>query len=275
MSSVAGENAGFAGPAEGKSVRLGKLTSCCLICGATGVVCGSIFVWQSSATLLPWGWFAAGYYAASVTSGIAALVVRHRRDRLLLAELQEHLAALNPAITPPISLATAARLLVDAVEKRAADAADKTREVKLQLRLSDAARQRAETLVFSAEQQVSQVRNSFASKISHDLRTPLASIKAYVEMLIDGEARDQKTRDEFYEIIQNEANRLGWLIDDLLGGSSGDNANTIVATDKDSTQKKVLAKITAADIHDPDKPPPSRFDESYSAGLNCPNADAG
>ncbi|MCC6579210.1 MAG: PAS domain-containing sensor histidine kinase, partial [Phycisphaeraceae bacterium] len=54
------------------------------------------------------------------------------------------------------------------------------------------------------------------SNVSHELRTPLASIKAYVEMLIDGEAADDKTRVEFYEVIQNESNRLGRLIDNIL-----------------------------------------------------------
>ena len=52
--------------------------------------------------------------------------------------------------------------------------------------------------------------------VSHELRTPLASIKAYVEMLIDGEAVDEKTTREFYDVIQNEANRLGRLIDNIL-----------------------------------------------------------
>jgi two-component system phosphate regulon sensor histidine kinase PhoR len=59
-------------------------------------------------------------------------------------------------------------------------------------------------------------KNAFVSRVSHELRTPLAGIKAYVELLIDGEARDDKTRNEFYEVIQNEANRLGQLIDDIL-----------------------------------------------------------
>src|SRR5690606_38107958 len=49
--------------------------------------------------------------------------------------------------------------------------------------------------------------------------TPLASIKAYVEMLIDGEAEDDKATQQFYEVIQNEANRLGRLIDNILNVS--------------------------------------------------------
>ena len=66
------------------------------------------------------------------------------------------------------------------------------------------------------EKEVSEMKNDFVSMVSHELRTPLASIRAYVEMLIDGEADDQKTQREFYEVIQNEANRLGRLIDNIL-----------------------------------------------------------
>ena len=66
------------------------------------------------------------------------------------------------------------------------------------------------------ERELAEMKNDFVSNVSHELRTPLASIKAYVEMLIDGEADDEKTKIEFYEVIQNEANRLGRLIDDIL-----------------------------------------------------------
>ena len=66
------------------------------------------------------------------------------------------------------------------------------------------------------EKEVSEMKNDFVSSVSHELRTPLASIKAYVELLIDGEADDEKTKREFYEVIQNEANRLGRLIDNIL-----------------------------------------------------------
>ncbi len=66
------------------------------------------------------------------------------------------------------------------------------------------------------EAEVAQMKNDFVSHVSHELRTPLASIKAYVEMLIDGEADDEKQKGEFYDVIQNEANRLGRLIDNIL-----------------------------------------------------------
>jgi two-component system phosphate regulon sensor histidine kinase PhoR len=66
------------------------------------------------------------------------------------------------------------------------------------------------------EKEVAEMKNDFVSSVSHELRTPLASIKAYIEMLIDGEADDEKTTGEFYEVIQNEANRLSRLIDNIL-----------------------------------------------------------
>jgi two-component system phosphate regulon sensor histidine kinase PhoR len=66
------------------------------------------------------------------------------------------------------------------------------------------------------EKEVAQLKNDFVSNVSHELRTPLASIRAYIEMLIDREAVDEKTQREFYEVIQNEANRLARLIDNIL-----------------------------------------------------------
>ena len=69
------------------------------------------------------------------------------------------------------------------------------------------------------EKEVAELKNDFVSSVSHELRTPLASIKAYVEMLIDGETSDEKTTHEFYSVIQNEANRLGRLIDNILNVS--------------------------------------------------------
>lgn len=66
------------------------------------------------------------------------------------------------------------------------------------------------------EREVSQMKTDFVSKASHELRTPLSSIRAYVEMLVDGEATDEESRNEFYRVIQNETDRLGRLIDNML-----------------------------------------------------------
>ncbi len=66
-------------------------------------------------------------------------------------------------------------------------------------------------------QKAAQKRNAeFVSAVSHEMKTPLSSIKAYVEMLADGDAEDEKTREEFLEVINTQADRLKRLIDNLL-----------------------------------------------------------
>ncbi|MFA8020461.1 PAS domain-containing sensor histidine kinase [Bremerella cremea] len=62
-----------------------------------------------------------------------------------------------------------------------------------------------------------QRRNAeFVSAVSHEMKTPLAGIKAYTELLADGEAEDEETRDEFLGVISGQADRLQRLIDNLL-----------------------------------------------------------
>jgi two-component system, OmpR family, phosphate regulon sensor histidine kinase PhoR len=69
------------------------------------------------------------------------------------------------------------------------------------------------------EKEISKQKDDFVSHVSHELKTPLASITAYSEMLTDGEADDEKTRKEFYSVIQSQATRLNRLIDDILNTS--------------------------------------------------------
>jgi two-component system phosphate regulon sensor histidine kinase PhoR len=66
------------------------------------------------------------------------------------------------------------------------------------------------------DRQASKNKSEFVAHVAHELRTPLASIRAYVELLVDGEAADEKTRTEYYETIQSSAERLGRLIDNML-----------------------------------------------------------
>ncbi|MCY2931985.1 MAG: ATP-binding protein [Planctomycetota bacterium] len=66
------------------------------------------------------------------------------------------------------------------------------------------------------EKEISRMKTDFVSNVSHELKTPLASIKAYIEMLVDGEAESEETRQEFYEIISTETDRLHRLIENIL-----------------------------------------------------------
>ncbi len=64
---------------------------------------------------------------------------------------------------------------------------------------------------------VLQKRNAeFVSSVSHEMKTPLAGIRAYVELLVDGDAEDEATREEFLQVINSQADRLQRLVDNLL-----------------------------------------------------------
>ena len=59
-------------------------------------------------------------------------------------------------------------------------------------------------------------RKEMIGAISHDLRTPISSIKGYIEALQDGMARDEAQFQRYLEVIQDKTNRLDALIDDLF-----------------------------------------------------------
>ena len=301
-----------------------------MILGACGLVClligttregvpGGNFLWTR---------LAAGFFLGSTVLLLAEAAQRRRRDLWLLAEVEGHEAAIHASPgRPSETLAQAVRGLVADADHAVSEAAIRTRELEIQLKVAHAERQHAQAIIYSIsdavlvtdpfdelvlanesaartfefdlaragrlpveqvlrdarmialiremrqsnsktgrrivehkvrtvagertfkitlssvadegaslaenasssgtgvvavlhdmtrEKEVSEMKNDFVSMVSHELRTPLASIKAYIEMLIDGEADDQKTQCEFYEVIQNEANRLGRLIDNIL-----------------------------------------------------------
>lgn len=60
-----------------------------------------------------------------------------------------------------------------------------------------------------------QMRSEFVANVTHELKTPLTSIRGYIQLLSSAE-RDEKTRASFYEIIEIETDRLMILISDLL-----------------------------------------------------------
>ena len=68
----------------------------------------------------------------------------------------------------------------------------------------------------TAQRAIHRRNAEFVSSVSHEMKTPLSGIKAYVELLADGEAEDAETRNEFLEVISGQADRLQRLIDNML-----------------------------------------------------------
>lgn len=60
------------------------------------------------------------------------------------------------------------------------------------------------------------VRQDFVANVSHELKTPITSIKGFSETLLDGALYDEQTLRSFLTIILNESNRLQMLIQELL-----------------------------------------------------------
>ena len=59
-------------------------------------------------------------------------------------------------------------------------------------------------------------RLNFVSSVSHELKTPLTSIRMYSEMLKTGTLLSQEHQLEYYEFIHSESERLSRLIDNIL-----------------------------------------------------------
>ncbi len=64
--------------------------------------------------------------------------------------------------------------------------------------------------------ELSKQKDAFLSQISHELRTPMTSIRAFSEILMQGDTLDDSARTRFSKIIHDESLRLTRLLDDLL-----------------------------------------------------------
>src|SRR5207237_5612262 len=60
------------------------------------------------------------------------------------------------------------------------------------------------------------IRRDFVSNVSHELKTPITSIKGFVETLRDGALDDRTQAERFLVIIARHAERLHAIIEDLL-----------------------------------------------------------
>lgn len=60
------------------------------------------------------------------------------------------------------------------------------------------------------------IRKDFVANVSHELKTPITSIKGFAETLLDGAIDDKETAINFVNIINNESGRLFTIIEDLL-----------------------------------------------------------
>jgi two-component system sensor histidine kinase KdpD len=79
------------------------------------------------------------------------------------------------------------------------------------------ARLHRESLQVELLQRTDALRSALLSSVSHDLRTPLSSIKAAASSLLQEDVQwDEETRSSFVQAIEREADRLNRLVGNLL-----------------------------------------------------------
>lgn len=91
------------------------------------------------------------------------------------------------------------------------------------------------------ERMIERMKSDFVSTAAHELRTPLATIIGYSELLLDPEFFSAEQRQEFVQLIFNKAGDLSDLIDDLLDISRIESGQEILL------DRKPISLVSLAD----------------------------
>lgn len=83
---------------------------------------------------------------------------------------------------------------------------DRRQEIGALIVLNDVTRMR----------QLEEVRQDFVANVSHELKTPITSIKGYIETLLDQGVDNPDDTRRFLEIVMKQADRLNAIVEDLL-----------------------------------------------------------
>lgn len=100
--------------------------------------------------------------------------------------------------------------------------------------------------------QLSLQKDAFLSQISHELRTPMTSIRAFSEILTEGDLPPE-TVARYGRIIHDEAKRLTRLLDDLLDLSVLENGAVQLTVGLASLQGMIDTALTAARATRPER----------------------
>lgn len=122
-----------------------------------------------------------------------------------------------------------------------------------------------------------EMRNQFLYSATHELRTPLANIKAYAETLTVNDITDPEQQKGFLNIINSEATRLARFVEDLLSVSQMEAGSMSLAKTEvdlerllvevaDKTRPQMLQKHITFETTMPPKIPKLRVDKDKFTG---------
>lgn len=66
------------------------------------------------------------------------------------------------------------------------------------------------------EMEVLRIKSDFVSSVSHEFKTPLTSIKALTERLMEGKVKDQAKMNQYFSIISQDTHKLTHLVGNIL-----------------------------------------------------------
>ena len=106
--------------------------------------------------------------------------------------------------------------------------------------------------LFDLEQRLSGQKDAFLSQISHELRTPMTSIRAFSEILTEGDLPPGMVT-KSGRVIQDEAKRLTRLLDDLLDLSVLENGKVSLSLSLANLREMIDRAIQAAEQVKPER----------------------
>lgn len=95
------------------------------------------------------------------------------------------------------------------------------------------------------QQQLAQLRVDFVSGVSHELRTPLAQIRLFAELLRNGQLRSDQERERSFSIIDEEAQRLTYLVENVLAFARAEHGRSTVIVEPLAMDREMEAAIDA------------------------------
>ena len=78
------------------------------------------------------------------------------------------------------------------------------------------------------QENLEKMRKEFVANVSHELKTPITSIRGYSETLLESDGIDKETSNKFLEVINKEAERMAVLVSNLLKLSKMDFQNDMI-----------------------------------------------
>jgi two-component system phosphate regulon sensor histidine kinase PhoR len=92
---------------------------------------------------------------------------------------------------------------------------------------------------------LARLQAQFVQKVSHDLRTPLTSIKMFVETLQEGRLTDQDKVDECLDVLSRETDRLTAMVERLLEWARMEAGKRVYDTERVTVGRVVDAALHA------------------------------